>query len=163
VIYTQTQHDQARELHYKHADHQGEHFDVVMSLMPDLDGLSVLDVGCGYGDLVGRLPSTVRYTGIDANPRAIERARATDPNPKHKYRVSTRIIGADVIVAVASIADDLVPAPVMLERMWRSCRKATIFTVYHGYAPMEVVQRWCPKPPDVILASSDFIAGALYK
>lgn len=161
--YTAQQHNSARELFYKHADHQAEQFDSVMSLMPDLDGLSLLDVGCGYGDLVPRLPLTVMYTGIDLNPKVIERAKATDPNRHHKYRVSSRITPHDVIVAVASLASEYVPPQVLMERMWRSARKAVVFTTFQGHASMETVVRWCPKPPDVFLAGSDFFAGALYK
>jgi SAM-dependent methyltransferase len=44
----------------------------------DLDGSSVLDVGCGLGDFYGYLEGHyegVEYTGIDINPRYVERAR----------------------------------------------------------------------------------------
>ena len=164
MTFTQEQHDRARQLFYHHAEHQAEQFDAVMALLPDdLGDASVLDVGCGYGDLVGRFPATIKYTGIDLNPVAIRRAKESDPNPNHKYRVSSRIVPADYIIAVASIASEYVPPDVLLARMWRSARKAVVFTTYQGHASMGTVVGWCPQRPDVILASGDFFAGALYK
>lgn len=38
-------------------------------------GDAVLDLGCGAGDLLAFLPDSVRYTGIDLNPRYIGAAR----------------------------------------------------------------------------------------
>ena len=35
---------------------------------------SVLDLGCGYGDLADYFPDTVKYVGVDSNPRYIEEA-----------------------------------------------------------------------------------------
>ncbi len=48
----------------------------------DLDGCSVLDVGCGFGDLYGYLLAKgidVEYTGIDLNPAFITIARKVYP------------------------------------------------------------------------------------
>lgn len=45
----------------------------------DLDGKSILDVGCGLGDLatfLGKNVNTFRYTGIDVATRLIEDARS---------------------------------------------------------------------------------------
>ncbi len=39
-------------------------------------GDSVLDLGCGAGDILPHLPEGVRYTGIDINPSYIESAAA---------------------------------------------------------------------------------------
>lgn len=49
----------------------------------DLDGCSVLDVGCGFGDLYGYLQAkgmNVDYTGIDLNPAFIKIARKVYPD-----------------------------------------------------------------------------------
>ncbi len=51
----------------------------------DLDGSSVLDVGCGFGDLYGYLANRdikVDYTGIDINPEFIKIARETYPDAR---------------------------------------------------------------------------------
>jgi len=47
------------------------------------DGVSVLDVGCGFADFYGHLKSrgiSVNYTGIDIVPDLIERTKDTYPN-----------------------------------------------------------------------------------
>lgn len=49
----------------------------------DLNGCSVLDVGSGLGDLskyLGDRYANVRYTGVDINPRYIERTRQLYPD-----------------------------------------------------------------------------------
>lgn len=51
--------------------------------------LSVLDVGCGMGDLVAHLQGTgraVQYTGIDLHPEMIARARARFPEHRFECR-----------------------------------------------------------------------------
>lgn len=164
MTFSVEQDNRAKQLFYRHAQHQADQFDAVMSLITfPLDGLSILDVGCGYGDLVERLPNTVKYTGIDLNPDAIRRARDSDPDPKHKYRVSSRIVKADVIIAVAAIASEFVPPKVLLERMWKAAGKALVFTTFAGHAPMETVVGWCPERPNVVVASGDFFAVGMYK
>lgn len=52
----------------------------VLSEIGDLNGSSVLDVGCGFGDLYGFLTGRglkTEYTGIDINPKFIEIAEKT--------------------------------------------------------------------------------------
>ena len=52
-----------------------------------LDGSSVLDIGCGFGDLFSFLKEqgiNVNYLGIDINPSLIEIAREKYPNIKFK-------------------------------------------------------------------------------
>lgn len=55
----------------------------VLTSIGDLDGSSVLDVGCGFADLYGFLREqgiNVDYTGIDLNPEFIETARTLYPD-----------------------------------------------------------------------------------
>jgi SAM-dependent methyltransferase len=42
-------------------------------------GTSVVEVGCGYGNLRELLPPGVRYAGIDADPALVARASALNP------------------------------------------------------------------------------------
>lgn len=49
----------------------------------DLEGMEVLDIGCGFGDLYGYLKSqdiSVDYSGWDINPNLIEIAREEHPD-----------------------------------------------------------------------------------
>ena len=61
------------------ADAQSQHarFDVLVNHVP-LAGKSLLDVGCGVGDLLAMLQQrglNVRYTGVDLSAKIIEAAR----------------------------------------------------------------------------------------
>ena len=57
----------------------------VLTALGDLDGSSVLDVGCGFADLYGFLLERgikVDYTGIDLNPEFIDVARGLYPDAR---------------------------------------------------------------------------------
>ena len=57
-------------------------FRVMADGMPDLDGASVLDVGCGFGDFYDYLAAQghqVRYTGCDLSPDVLAVARTKHP------------------------------------------------------------------------------------
>jgi len=57
----------------------------VLTEIGSLDGATVLDVGCGLGDLAGYLEqhhAGARYEGCDVNPRMVERARARYPRAR---------------------------------------------------------------------------------
>jgi SAM-dependent methyltransferase len=54
----------------------------VLAAIGDLQGASVLDVGCGFGDLLTYLERkdvSVRYTGIDIQSSFVEEARRRNP------------------------------------------------------------------------------------
>jgi SAM-dependent methyltransferase len=75
-----------RALSFSSADTQRVRFAALARVLPQdpRDGLSVLDVGCGFGDLYGFLReagfSGVRYTGIDIMPEFIDHAAAAHPD-----------------------------------------------------------------------------------
>lgn len=55
----------------------------VLTGIGDLGGASILDVGCGFGDLYGYLSKrniNVDYTGIDIKPEFIDIAKNTHPD-----------------------------------------------------------------------------------
>ena len=57
----------------------------VLSEIGDLEGASVVDVGCGFGDFYGFLLSRgikVEYTGYDMNPTLINAAREKFPGAR---------------------------------------------------------------------------------
>ena len=54
-----------------------------LAAIGSLKGCSILDVGCGFGDLYGYLLASdvsVKYTGVDLNPDFIKIARQTYPD-----------------------------------------------------------------------------------
>ncbi len=61
----------------------------MLDLLGDVDGLDVLDAGCGEGYLARVLASCgARVTGIDLSPRLIEMAMAQDPAGAIAYRAA---------------------------------------------------------------------------
>ncbi|MBA4373499.1 MAG: hypothetical protein C0402_11640 [Thermodesulfovibrio sp.] len=58
------------------------HYKCLLDIAPSLEGASVLDFGCGKGDLCGFLQQnniTVSYTGVDINPGLIDLAKQKYP------------------------------------------------------------------------------------
>ncbi len=153
--------ERAMMLHYWNAEQQKDHHDMVWELFPSGDDMSVLDVGCGFGDFSARMPPDWKYIGIDVSPDVIKEARKLYPG--RTFRKSDRLVESDVIVGIACIADEIVLPWVLLERMYRRARKAVIITVWNGFVPQEILTSWCPKSPDVVMHRSDFIGLAMYK
>lgn len=50
-----------------------------------LDNCSILDVGCGTGDILYFLPDSVKYTGIDIYKPALRIAKSKYPKANFKY------------------------------------------------------------------------------
>lgn len=72
----------ARSVHWSNKETQSVRFDALCKVA-DLNNKSVLDVGCGLGDLYKFFISkqiAVDYTGIDIVPVFVERARARFPD-----------------------------------------------------------------------------------
>lgn len=51
----------------------------IQAVAPFLQG-DILDIGCGYSEIIHLLPPTSHYIGVDKNPIAIERMRGKFPN-----------------------------------------------------------------------------------
>jgi SAM-dependent methyltransferase len=67
-------------------DSQAKRF-AVLSEVGKLNGSSVLDVGCGLGDLYAwmrRKRLRVRYTGVDITPEMVDKARARFPETQFR-------------------------------------------------------------------------------
>lgn len=87
-----------KRLYLAHATGRGVHtavYDIDQSVWNDIQaecigilkkylhpGARVLDVGCGYGALLGCLSSSVDYYGIDVSPDMIEIAKLAYPRAK---------------------------------------------------------------------------------
>lgn len=92
--------DTAEGLHYQSAQSQQTRFRVLRELLPeDLTGLTLVDVGCGFGDFLIHLrehgDEPGRYVGLDLHERMVDVARE---------RTGAEIHQADVL------ADPLPPA-----------------------------------------------------
>jgi 2-polyprenyl-3-methyl-5-hydroxy-6-metoxy-1,4-benzoquinol methylase len=61
----------------------------ILSEIGDLSNCSILDVGCGFGDLYGFLTKrglTIEYTGVDINPTLIEIAKNIYPHVQFEVK-----------------------------------------------------------------------------
>ncbi|RME67793.1 MAG: class I SAM-dependent methyltransferase, partial [Nitrospirae bacterium] len=61
---------------------QRRRYEAFLEVLPDLQGKSLIDLGCGRGDFLGFLKSKgieVRYTGVDLNENFIKEAREAHP------------------------------------------------------------------------------------
>lgn len=85
---------------YRGREHQLAQHKSALAHAGDLEGKSVLDVGCGYGDLLWLLPPC-HYRGIDTNKLAIEEARRLWPD--HDFAVTKRVRRSDVVLAIATL------------------------------------------------------------
>jgi SAM-dependent methyltransferase len=102
---------------------------------------SVIDVGCGYGDLYGFLRAGQfdgEYLGIDINPQLIEEGRKRYPKADLEVRdiqaePPGRIADWCICCQALTSATDAVPFLVhfesMLRIMWGACRKGLVFNV----------------------------------
>lgn len=75
-----------------HKGRQLLRFEILLSMW-NLDGASLLDFGCGFGDLYGFLRSKhvcLDYEGIDINPDLIAEGRAAYPSAKLHERDALR-------------------------------------------------------------------------
>jgi len=83
-----------RTLGWGTPEHQRRRFSVLTATV-DMSGKSVVDFGCGFGDLFGFLGETgidvASYTGLDINPDLVRIARETYPAadyPNTRFAVS---------------------------------------------------------------------------
>ncbi len=84
-------------LGWKSMESQTKRFEVIASAW-NLNGTSILDVGCGYGDLKEYLDQRFtgfHYTGIDQQPEFIAEAKQIYINSPHTYFFQTDFNQAD--------------------------------------------------------------------
>lgn len=102
---------------------------------------SILDVGCGYGDLLRYLKSTSwtgRYCGIDINPDLVAEGKAREPEADLRvHDIQDKSLGeifdwcfsCHVITSDTEEMPYLVHLQEMLEHMWAHARKGILFNL----------------------------------
>ena len=129
----------ARALGWSSEDNQRLRFQVLLEIA-DLNGSSVLDVGCGYGDLCRYFAEAnldVDYTGIDQNPAFLQLAsRRNHSFPTKRFLLGefsqSKLPQCDYVLASGVMAYKVeTPGYVsqMIQKMYRLCRKGTAFNM----------------------------------
>lgn len=148
----------AARFFYRSREHQQAQFELVAKFLPRGGKRRLLDVGCGYGDFIPWLPSGYIYEGIDANPDAIESARMLYPG--YHFRCTTKIVNANVIIAVAAIQHMIVPAQEFVDDMLAHCKLLIVTTVNEKKTPGDwdfAMRDLFPDGTEVVNTEDDFM------
>ena len=122
-------------------------FEVLTAIGP-IEGRSVLDVGCGLGDLLrylernGSAPSA--YAGIDISPRMVAEARRS--NPRGSFRVANvldpDVLSADFVLASGIFSylgpDGAAVVQPVVRRMFELCGTALAWNSLSTWADRPV-------------------------
>ena len=126
---------------------------------------SVLEIGCGSGELLARLNAT-RKTGIDLSPRKIEAARLRLPEGTFHVQAGERVdlneqFDVIIISDTLNLAADV---QLLFEQLQRSSHPGTRLIINFQnslWRPVLTLARWlglkAPQPENSWLASSDVL------
>lgn len=136
----------ARALNWGSRESQAVRFAALCGI-GSLDGCSVLDVGCGLGDMWAWLRqqrTSARYIGIDISPEMISRARSLHPDAAFEVAAATDQAfpqpGAFDYVFASGIfylrkANPEAYLEQAVSRMFNACRKGIAFNSLSLWAP----------------------------
>lgn len=118
----------------------------VLAQVGQLNGASVLDVGCGMGDLFGwlkRVGMELKYTGIDITPKMIEIAQQRFPEAQFELKNPLDVEDSEAerydFVLQSGILTHRQDSPflflkVMVEKMFLLCSRAVAFNSLSSWA-----------------------------
>lgn len=128
----------------------------VLAEVGNLEGASILDVGCGIGDFVGYLEESGfagSYHGIDRLPEMV--ARATGRFPSHSFSVRDLVAEGregefDFVTAsgIFTFADQAILEEVVAA-MYRACRVGVAFNSLSARAPDQEPNEFNADPQEV--------------
>jgi RimJ/RimL family protein N-acetyltransferase/SAM-dependent methyltransferase len=121
----------------------------VLAGVGELNGASVLDVGCGQGDFLEWLNAAglrTDYTGLDITPKMIECCRERFPHAHFEVGslldLPAELAGPYDFVVASGIfyrrrAQPVAYMQAMMTAMFRLCRVAAAFNTLSGWAPQQ--------------------------
>jgi len=142
---------------WRDAEQQELRFAVLKSI-GSLDGRSVLDVGCGFGDMVDYLREEgldVEYTGVDINPSVIDIARGRHPDARLALRdIVTEPFEEQFDYVFQSgafnhkVEDNREFVWSMMNEMFRLCRYGVAFNLLTSYVDYQDDNLYYFRPED---------------
>ena len=131
----------------------------IISEIDDLNGKSILDVGCGFGDYYDYLTERdlqVRYTGYDIVPKLLEVARQRHPEMRFEERdVLTEEVEGSFDYVVSSgvfnhrVSDNDRFIKKMLDRMYKLCNLGVAANMMTNYVDYEEDYLYYYSPQDI--------------
>lgn len=113
--------DSYSRLYYRSREHQETQLRAALNAAGPIEGKSVCDVGCGYGDLLRFLPPC-RYLGVDVNEEFIDAAR--EQWPDRWFKVSEKPHLSDVVFSIGVL--QMCPDPAKSLDLWLSKARETL-------------------------------------
>ena len=120
---------------------QGYYFDFLLQFEGMRPDDSIIDIGCGYGDLYGYLRSKGwrgDYLGVDIVPDLIDEAKRRYPEARFKIQdIQEEKVAEpfDWCICCHALTSDTQKTPFlthageMLRLMWNSCRRGLVFNM----------------------------------
>jgi 2-polyprenyl-3-methyl-5-hydroxy-6-metoxy-1,4-benzoquinol methylase len=126
----------------------------VLTEIGNLNGCSVLDVGCGFGDLCGFLIKRgikVKYTGYDINPKFIRIAKETYPNVRFEVRdiEECEIKNKFDWVFASGVFEFKLLAPYvkkMIRKMFEACKRGVAVDFMSSYVDFKTEDNYFASP-----------------
>lgn len=133
---------------YRDREHQERQFRRVIKYLPP-GPKTILDVGCGYGDLTQWLPPKYSYKGIEADEELYE--AAVELYPDFAFAHTTELTDADVIVCVAALQNEIVEPRELILDMLDHSRLLIVSTVVLARSKWdEDAEEFFPSWPDLV-------------
>jgi SAM-dependent methyltransferase len=98
-------------------------------------GESLLDFGCGTGQLSEHLPAGIEYLGYDWASGMVDRARREHPR-NFTYLEPSGVFDAVVCVGTFNLPGSVEETWATLRRLWSSARRALLVSLYAGVDPV---------------------------
>ena len=145
----------------------------VLSEIGDLNNCSILDVGCGFGDLYGFLIKSglnIRYTGYDINPDIIKIAKEVYPNAHFEVKdIEKEEIHDNFDWVFASgvfefkLPDNKLFIQNMLRRMFEICNKGVAVDFISSYVDFRNEEAYYVSPEEMFSFCKTFSKRVLLR